>query len=531
MKKIKQILRKYKFYHSLALGRDALVSICTHIGYFKTLMMLRKEKGLRMSFLYGDHMILQCEETISIKGEARPGEWVTVSIGEQENDTCCQSDGQWEVMLQPLSAGGPYTLVIRTRKKKLVYKDVYAGEVWVCSGQSNMAVPVRSHLREVELDGKRSSSGSTNPPFRYYHLEAIRPTYPVKWNRLIIGCVNSYYYLRKGCWKDSLPNEKSNLSAIAYFYGEALYRKLHKPVGLIVNYVGGASEYCWIERRVLQRVCPEILTDWYENPKVTPWMKGRAIENLGKQYSDHKQLHPYHPAYCFETFVRPIINYEIKGVIWFAGESSAQLDDMKLFEKLQKWQVDNWREAWGKCFPFYYAQLPGINYEREFGHGLHYYYPETRNSQFRILKNIPNSGMIVTCDQMVFHHVMDRRPVGERFARLALYGTYRMDDVTPCGPLFHEALLRENLIYIRFDWSDGLCVKGGGELKTFEVSGEDKFFYPAKAWIEKNDVVLSCPEVSHPYWVRYAFGEYPKDANLTNGDGLPAACFEEQIKL
>lgn len=124
MEVIKRSLRKYKAYHSLACLKKEFISFCFEIGYFRTLVALRKRKGLRMSFLYADRMILQCEETIHIKGDAIPGEWVTVSIGGQENKTSSQSDGHWEVMLQPLPAGGPYTLAITTRKKKLVYKDV-----------------------------------------------------------------------------------------------------------------------------------------------------------------------------------------------------------------------------------------------------------------------------------------------------------------------------------------------------------------------------------------------------------------------
>lgn len=519
---IKQRLRR--IYSLLA----DIKSLIFQISFWKRLFILWKGKELRMSFLYEDHMIIQCEETVYIKGEAIPGEWVTVSICGQERQVCCQSDGHWEAELLPLTAGGPYTLTIVTRKKKLIYRDVYAGEVWLCSGQSNMVVKIGQYLRNHKIENNDIYSKKTHP-FRCYRMHPIWPTYMSRWNCMANFCINNYQNLRTEGWTDCVLENIGSLSAIAYFYGKVLSDQLQKPIGLIVNPVGGTAEYCWIERSRIQKELPDLLLDWYENQKVTTWMKGRAILNLGKQYSEQEQLHPYHPGYCFETFIRPIKDYMIKGVAWFSGESSAQLDDMELFEKLQELQVRNWREAWGKCIPFYYMQLPGINYEREFGKGLHYYYAETRNSQCRLLKKIPNSAMATSCDQYLFHHVIDQRLLGRRLARLALHKTYGNKDIMPCGPLPHEAILRDNFIYIKFDWADGLCTKDGCEPKTFEVAGKDRCFHPAEARIEKNEVVLSCLEVAQPYWVRYAFGEYPVDANLINAEKLPAAAFEIEL--
>lgn len=528
---VKQIHKKYKFYSFLIYLKKEVNSFLYQARALIDLTKLKKREKTNMSFLYGDHMVLQCEEIISIKGEAMPGEWITVCIADQKKEACTQSDGRWEVELQPLLVGGPYTLEIITRKKKLVYKDVYAGEVWLCSGQSNMIVKIARYLRNNKFENGDVFDSKHNPPFRSFCMNPVWPTYTGKWNRIANYCINNYQNLRTEGWSDCVPERINSLSAIAYFYGKALSEQLQRPIGLIINPVGGTAEYCWIERQWLQKECPEILTDWYKNQKVTTWMKERAILNLGKQYSEHEQLHPYHPGYCFETFIRPIKDYTIKGVAWFSGESSAHSDDMELFEKLQELQIRNWREAWGKCIPFYYIQLPGINYEKEFGKGIHYYYPEIRSSQCRLLKKIPCSGMAVSCDQLLFRHSIDQRLLGRRLARLALHNTYGNKDIMPCGPLFHEALLRENLIYIRFDWSDDLCTKDGDDPKTFEVAGKDRHFYPARAWIERNEVVLSCSEVTDPYWIHYAFSEFPIEANLVNGAGLPAACFEEQINL
>lgn len=529
---VKQRLKSYKLFSLLIPLKREIESFPYLIYYLKGLIKLRIRKKLSMSFLYGDGMILQCEETIHIKGEAMPGEWISVHIAGQEKETYCQSDGCWEVELQPLTAGGPYTLMIASRKKKLIYKDVYAGEVWLCSGQSNMVTTIAGYLRHNKFKEENIFESKHNMPFRCFCVEVLKPPFNAKWNRWVNRCMNNYHCIRQTRgWSDCTKETIHSISAIAYFYGKSLSRQLQKPVGLIVNPLGGTVEHCWIERRILQRECPEILTDWRKNQKVITWMKERVNLNLGKDSQDRNQLHFYYSGYCFEAFIRPAKDYVIKGVIWFSGEGSAQSDDVELFEKLQELQIRNWREAWEKCFPFYYVQLPGINNERESGKGIRFYFADIRNSQYRLLKKLPNLGMAVTCDQLLFQHSMDHRLVGGRLARLALYKTYGNKDIMPCGPLPHEAKLRDNFIYIKFDWSDGLCTKDGDEPKTFEVAGEDRCFFPAKARIEGNEVVLSCPEVPVPCWVHYAFGEYPVEANLINGDGLPAASFEEQIDL
>nr|WP_129733129.1 hypothetical protein [Parabacteroides goldsteinii] len=531
LENVKRIFRKWKFYKYLVLlkkkSRDNFEVIHHEIKRWD----MNRRKGLRMSCLYGDHMILQCEEPLQIKGKAQPGEWVTVCIAGQEEKVCCQSDGCWEIEFLPLQAGGPYTLEISARSGKLIYEEVYAGEVWLCSGQSNMVVTISSYLESNKFEKDDIFDSYNNTPFRFFNMETIWPTYPVKWNKVVNYCINRYSYMRPGKWLDCERDMINSLSAIAYFYGKILSQQLHRPIGLIVNPVGGTAEYCWIERRMMQKEYPQILSDWYKNQKVTRWMKERAILNLGKEYSEYEQLHPYHPGYCFETFIRPICDYTIKGCIWYAGGSSAQLGDVEPFEKLQELQIKNWREVWGKCFPFYYVQLHGMNYEKTFGRRDHYDYPSLRNSQRKLLSKIPLLGMAVSYDLSDIDntHYRNRKPVGDRLSRLALYNTYGKKDIIPCGPLFHEALLRENLIYIRFDWSEGLCTKDGEEPKNFEVAGIDKCFYPARASIVGEEVVLSCAEVIDPVWVHYAFEEYPIEANLVNGEGLPAACFEDRI--
>lgn len=480
--------------------------------------------GLKMSPLYADRMILQCNKPFRIQGQARSGEWVTVRIAGQMQQTCCRSDGRWEVLLEAILPGGPFRMEVSTPKKQLVYKDVYAGEVWLCSGQSNMAVTMRNYQPE-------NREANNRVPYRYFSLNPFAPTYPGKWARGVNRCVNRYRYISYTGWRECRSPFLGELSAIAYYYGKELSSRLGIPVGLIVNPVGGTAEYCWIERRVLQQEFPEILSNWYENSRVTEWMKERAIENIGKSIPEQEQLHPYHPGYCYEVCIRPIKEYPIRGCIWFAGESSAQLNDSVQFERLQELLIRSWRTDWGECFPFNYVQLHGMNYENAFGKGTKYYYSEIREAQRKLLKKIPYVGMAVSYDLSVEDnvHFKNRRLVGERLARLALHYTYGQKEVVPCGPLYREAWLHDNLIRIKFDFAEGLQTSDGALVQTVEVAGVDGKFYPVAGRIEEEQLLVACPEVQSPCRVHYAFDAYPCQANLVNGDGLPTAAFEIEI--
>lgn len=481
-------------------------------------------RGLKMSQIYADGMILQCNKPLCIQGQARSGEWVTVRIAGQMQQTICQSDSRWEILLDAILPGGPFRMEISTPQKRLVYKDVYVGEVWLCSGQSNMVVTMCGYP-----SGNKDASDRV--PYRCFGMHPLKPTYPGKWNMVIKKCVNRYHYMLCGRWQECRIPFLNGMSAIAYYYGEELSSHLGIPVGLIVNPVGGTAEYCWIERCVLQREYPEILNDWNESVRVTEWMKERAINNLGKKVPQQEQLHPYHPGYCYEACIRPIKDYPIRGAIWFAGESSAQLNDSVQFERLQELLIRSWRAVWGECFPFYYVQLHGLDYEKAFGKGKKYYYPEIREAQRKLLKKMPQVGMAVSYDLSVENnpHFKNRRPVGERLARLALYYTYGRKEIVPCGPLYREAQLHDNLIRIKFDFAEGLCTSDGASVQTVEVAGADGLFYPADVKIAGEQLLVSCPEVLSPCRVHYAFDAYPYQANLVNSEGLPAAAFEIEI--
>lgn len=494
-----------------------------------------KCRRLYLPPIYSDHMILQCNKPLSIEGTARRGSKVTLRLAGKEVKTRTPDNGCWKADIGSMPAGGPYVLEVEARGKRLRYNDVYFGEVWICSGQSNMVVPVDSYNND---DPEKESILRTGgrplaAPYRCLRIEpmaAMQP-YPIEWKSWwIFKLINQHKYTQTKGWEDC-SRTVTHLSAVAYYFGTELAEKLGTPVGLIVNPLGGAAEYGWIRRSLIEQHCPQLLSDYFENSLVTEWMKGRARTNLGKRLDTPGQLHPYFPGYCYETYVRPIAGYGVKGVVWFSGESSAQIDEMPLYSLLTELIVRNWREHWGEDMPFYYAQLHGMIYEQTFGAGLHYYYPQIRECQRRLLYSLPKVGMAVSYDLSVPNnpHFSHRKPMGERFARLALHHAYGHKEVVPNGPLYRDTMIDGGSLRLRFDYAEGLHTTDGAAVGGFAVAGADRVFYPAKASIEGEEVVLACPSGLTARYLHYAFEAYPIAANLVNGERLPAAAFEVEI--
>lgn len=495
-----------------------------------------KYRRLSLPAIYADHMILQCNKPLLIQGWARAGREVTVRMAGKEVQTRTSATGQWKVDLGSMPPGGPYVMEVETPGKRICYKDVYLGEVWICSGQSNMVVPIASPNNddsEKEMI-PRTGGKQLAMPFRCCRVEPVAEEmnpYRKEWKRWwIFRLINQYKYTTVKGWEDC-NQVAGSLSAIAYYYGRELAEQLNVPVGILINPLGGTAEYGWIERSLLEQHYPEILSDFFANPGVTDWMKGRACANLSARRNAPGQLHPYFPGYCYEVCIRPIAGYGVRGVIWFAGESSAQLNDMPQFSLLTELLIRNWREHWGEEMPFYYAQLHGMVYEQAFGAGLHYYYPEVRECQRQLLYRIPAVGMAVSYDLCVPDnvHFRQRKPMGERFARLALHHTYGRKEVMPNGPLYRQAEVSAGRVLVRFDYGEGLHTSDGGAVRGFELAGADRVFYPTEAHFEGEVVVLICPSDLTPCYLHYAFDAYPVAANLVNGAELPAAAFEVEI--
>lgn len=465
--------------------------------------------GLQLSQLYSDNMVLQREEEIVLSGIANAGDVVTVTIGRQKKKAITASNGKWSVVLDPLHTGNPYTLTISTSKKKYVFNNVLAGEVWLCSGQSNMAFMVKEGAEKREQLAKASSK----PQIRFFDMKPRWLTNSEEWDVSALDSLNRLQYYKETKWQECTEQTAANVSAIAYEFGMMLSDSLHVPVGLIINAIGGSACESWIDRKTLEFSYPDILYSWKENDRIQPWVRERASLNV-KQSSNKLQRHPYEPCYLFEAGIAPLAKYPVKGVIWYQGESNAH--NIEVHEILFPLLVESWRKNWNKELPFYYVQLSSLNRPS---------WTWFRDSQRRMLKDIRCVGMAVSsdCGDSTNVHPTRKKEVGDRLARLALHDTYGKT-LTPSGPLFRSVEFTNGAAFVTFDFNEGMHSSDGESLKTFEIAEHEGVFFAAMAEVVDGRIKVWSKEVKNPRFVRYGWQPFTR-ANLVNKEGLPASTF------
>ena len=471
--------------------------------------------GLKMPLLYTDNMVLQREVPLTIQGTANAGDQVTVSIADRQMKTKVGPNGKWSVTLPPLKAGEPYTLKISTNQKVLQYHNVLAGEVWLCSGQSNMEFMLKQ-ASTARLDIPRAA----DQELRLYDMKARWRTNAVEWETTVLDSLNHLQYYKDTEWKECAPETVSDFSAIAYYFGKMLRDSLKVPVGLICNAVGGSPTEAWIDRTSLEYHFPAILKVWTQNDFIQEWVRGRAALNIKKSVNN-RQRHPYEPCYLYESGIRPLEQYPIRGIIWYQGESNAH--NWEAHEALFKLLVNAWRKNWNDdCLPFYYVQLSSLDRPS---------WPWFRDSQRRMLNEISDIGMAVSSDHgdSLDVHPTCKQPVGERLARWALNKTY-LKDIVPSGPLFRGADVRGEKVYLSFDYGQGMRSSDGKSLRCFEVAEFEGIYYPATAEVVGEQVKVYSKEVRNPRYVRYGWQPFTR-ANLVNRAGLPASTFRAEFAV
>lgn len=471
--------------------------------------------GLQMPLTYSDNMMLQREKPLTIRGMADANEAITVRIAGQQKRATAAPDGKWSVLLEPLKAGGPYTLEISSAAKTLKYTNVLVGEVWLCSGQSNMAFRVSQATesqRKAFLEFAR-----TNPQIRLFDMKPRWETNAVEWDISVLDSLNRLQYYRDTHWQECNEQTADRFSAVAFAFGQMLSDSLKVPVGLLLNAVGGSPAEAWIDRKTLEFEFPDILTDWRNNDFIQGWARERASLNL-KKSGNTFQRHPYEPCYLYEAGICPLDKFPVRGIIWYQGESNAH--NMEAHERLFPLLVDNWRRNWSEELPFYYVQLSSIDRPG---------WPWFRDSQRKLMQVVPNSGMAVSSDRgdSLDVHPRQKREIGERLAHWALHKTYRHITL-PAGPLYRSVAFRDKAAYVTFDYGTGMHASEGTEIRTFEIAEHDGLFVPAHAEIASNGVVKVWSDtISNPKYVRYGWQPFTR-ANLVNAEGLPASTFRSE---
>lgn len=484
---------------------------------------------VRLSAFFADHAVLQRDKPLRVWGWAEPGENVAVKLGTESGEATAGKDGRWQVVLksQPVSKT-PLTLTV-VGKNTIAVKDVLLGDVWLCSGQSNMHWPLK-----LSQDGDAAAAAAKLPNLRLMNL--VGQPYPSGHEfsgTELATCVPEKYLT--GSWTVSSPQTVPDFSAVAFHFGRELLDNLDVPIGLIHNAIGGTPTEAWVSRGTLATIpkLKPLLDEWFENDLVHSFCRKRAAHNLGVGTSGKaavapKHRHPYQPGFMYESGIEPLAGYAIRGVIWYQGESNVH--NATLHDDLLPALIGEWRRAWGQGdFPFLYVQLPNLEGGSE--------WPAFRESQRRALR-VRNTGMVVSIDigDPKDVHPKNKADVGDRLARWALANEYGKK-IVPSGPLFRGLKIDGNNAVVEFDHvGSGLMVgrKEGrkpvdemkdGKLARFAIAGKDKKWVWATAVIAGDTVVCTHPDVPNPVAVRYAYTMNPVGANLYNRDGLPASPF------
>ena len=510
--------------------------------------------GLQPSPMYGNGMVLQRGDSIVLHGMANANDQIRVVFKGLERTASAATNGEWRVVFPSIEAGGPYRLTFeslpqplrregsRERKRAksqkhpsstntISFDSVYVGEVWLCSGQSNMEFPLSATIDSTPLPAGEGRGGALH----LCDMSTLYPTDNVEWPLEVCDSVNHMRLLKKPRWQLATPESVKRFSAIAYHLGRVLADSLQVPIGIICNAVGGTTTESWIDRNTLEQKLPNILTDWYFGDYGQQWARGRALKNIAQAVNIEKdgqsqpdlnrtrrQRHPYEPCYMFEAGILPLDHYHIKGVAWYQGESNAH--NIELHERLFRLLRDSWRQYFGsRSLSFHYVQLSGLNRPS---------WPAFRDSQRRLAYS-HLSQMVVShdCGDSLDVHFRLKQPVGERLARTALLNTYGHKQAGE-SPRVLGADRYQGGVRVAFhgihDGNKGLHAATGDRIIGFEVAGPDGIFHEAEARVEGISVLLTCPEVTEPAEVRYAWQPFTR-ANLVNGFGMPASTFKIKV--
>jgi sialate O-acetylesterase len=474
---------------------------------------------VRLPGLFSDHLVLQQQMRIPVWGWADPDEQVTVTFRGRKTSTVAGADGRWSVRLPRQRAGGPYSLEV-TGRNRIELTDVMVGEVWICSGQSNMEWPVH---RSFEPDA--AIANSANAQVRLFTVPKLKAEAPVD--------------DVKGSWKECGPETVRDFSAVAYFFGRALQEARGVPVGLIHTSWGGSPAEVWIREELLAAhpgykrdildPFPELARRHQE--EIDRWEReNEALKQQGKKAERPRPWGIWKPAELFNGMIAPLIPYAIRGAIWYQGESNA--GRAWQYRTLFPDMIQNWRVDWGQgAFPFLAVQLAPWDRNRnrapeiiasEIGDSD---WAELREAQLLATRALPKVGMVVITDvgDKDDIHPARKQPVGERLALLARSIAYG-EKIVASGPVFRRLKIRRDQAIVEFDHTGGGLESRGGQLRGFTLAGEDQKFLPARAEIDGDRVVVSTPLVPDPVAVRYGWADYPI-VNLFNREGLPASPF------
>jgi sialate O-acetylesterase len=485
---------------------------------------------IKLPAVFGSHMVLQRDQANPVWGTAAKGEQITVSIGDQNHSATAGDDGAWKVKLAPLPAGGPHKITIKgNNSSEVVLDDVLVGEVWICSGQSNMQWSVSQ-----AFNGDLEALSAKNTNIRHISVPQVGTQEP-QWTF-------------QGEWTVCAPENAGQLSAVGYFFGRRLQETLGVPVGLIDDAWGGSACEAWINRETLAKDgrFPELLARWEQIEKsynkekadaahaeaMEKWKQAVAAAKEAGKPQPQPPRHPggqmtgnARPGNIYNGVLKPTIGYGIRGVIWYQGETNA--GRAYQYRDLFPFMIQTWRQEWGQGdFPFYYVQLADFQAEQpQPGESA---WAELREAQTMTMSKLPNTGEAVIIDLGEANdiHPRNKQYVAERLARWALAKDYGIN-VPYQSPTFKAMETAGDKVNIKFDHvQSGLRAFDYSDVRGFAIAGEDKKWHWAKAQITGKDTVsVSSPEVKNPVAVRYGWADNPVCNLRDSQSALPVTPF------
>jgi sialate O-acetylesterase len=484
--------------------------------------------AVKLPALFSDNLVLQRDQPVPVWGWAQPEEEITVTVAGQSATAKAGKDGRWQAKLPKLSAGGPHEMFVKgSGGDAVTLKNVLVGEVWLCSGQSNMEWPVIA-----SDNGKEEVASAKYPKIRLFNVQKKTAEEPQA------DC--------KGNWAECSPQSVPGFSAVGYFFIREIYRDLDVPVAMIGSSWGGTPAEAWTSRKALESepslkpmldrfqkevadYNPEAAKARYEKD-LAAWKKAEAKAKAdGKKFNAWRpqlqqdpRFSPNSPSTLYNGMIAPVVPYAIRGAIWYQGESNCSRAFQ--YRTLFPLMIRNWREVWGEGdFPFGVVQLAPYKYNQS---GIGTTCAELREAQTITMQKVPNVGMAVTMDigNVRDIHPKNKQEVGRRLALWALAKVYGKELVYS-GPIYKSMTGEGSKIRIHFDHAaGGLKTRDGKAPSDFAIAGADQKFSPATATIEGDTVVVQNAEVAQPVAVRYGWQD-DAEPNLANQAGLPASPF------
>ena len=447
---------------------------------------------IKLPAIFSDGMVMQQKTNANIWGKATPKALVTLiaSWDKKKFSTTADADGNWKITLPTPAAGGPFTVTI-SDGKPFTLKDILTGELWLCSGQSNMEMPMKGFKNQPVEGSNMDILKSSNANLRLFTVK----------RNSTIEAQNDV----TGQWQEASPETVGQFSATGYYFGRMLQETLHVPVGLVASSWGGSCIEAWMTEDML-RAFPSV--------------------KIPKTEKDIKEKNRT-PTTLYQAMIHPLVGLTIKGVIWYQGESN--YDHADTYADMFTTMIKEWRKNWGQkdTIPFYYCQIAPFDYSTITEKGKEVINSAyLREAQGKVELTVPKTGMAVLLDAGLEKgiHPVKKQIAGERLALLALTKSYYIKGISGESPYFKGIEIKGDTVMVSFGRAPMWITAKNFESKLFTVAGADKVFHPAKAWIERSKMYVKSDAVAKPVAVRYGFENYV-EGDLYSCEGLPVSSF------